>query len=151
MEADRKGLVLEADYAPDLPPVPGDVRLLQEAVQNLLDNAVRYTPPGGRIRVHAEAVRGEVLLSVSDTGVGIPRADQQRVFERFYRADAARSRESGGTGLGLAIAKHLVEAHGGRIRVESELGRGSTFTVSLPLGPASGTTPEGGGVSPPAP
>lgn len=150
LEAERKGLVLEAGCAPGLPPVQGDVRLLQEAVQNLLDNAVRYTPAGGRIRVHAGAAGGEMLLSVSDTGIGIPRADQHRVFERFYRADAARSRESGGTGLGLAIAKHLVEAHGGRIRVESELGRGSTFTVSLPLAPAAAAG-AGGEVRPPVP
>ncbi len=143
LEVERKGIALDAGRAPDLPPVQGDVRLLQEVVQNLLDNAVRYTPAGGRIQVHAEAAGGKMLLSVSDTGIGIPRADQHRVFERFYRADAARSRESGGTGLGLAIAKHLVEAHGGRIRVESELGRGSTFTVSLPLASGDGTAPGG--------
>jgi two-component system phosphate regulon sensor histidine kinase PhoR len=133
IEAKQKGLTLEADLAPDLPLLHGDARLLQEALQNLLGNAVRYTSPGGRIRVHAAVQGSEMALSVSDTGIGIPRADQHRIFERFYRADAARSRESGGTGLGLSIAKHLAEAHGGRIQVESEVGRGSTFYIYLPL------------------
>ena len=126
-------LILEADYNLDLPLLVGDVRSFQEILQNLLDNAVRYTPPGGRITVKAVVEGSEMVISVSDTGIGIPRAEQERIFERFYRADAARSRESGGTGLGLSIAKHLVEAHDGRIRVESEVGRGSTFYVFLPL------------------
>jgi two-component system phosphate regulon sensor histidine kinase PhoR len=82
--------------------------------------------------VRAFQRKSELVVSVSDTGVGIPKAEQERIFERFYRVDAARSRESGGTGLGLAIAKHLVEAHGGQIEVESEVGRGSTFSVTLP-------------------
>jgi len=132
IEAGRKGLALEGDYGGDLPAVTGDVRLLQEIVQNLLDNAVRYTPAGGRIRVQTRVEGSEVVISIADTGIGIPRAEQDRIFERFYRADAARSRESGGTGLGLAIVKHLVEAHGGRIVVRSEVGQGSTFSVRLP-------------------
>ena len=126
-----KQLDLEAEYDPGLPPVLGDVGAMQEILQNLLDNAVRYTLPGGRIRVSA-AVRAspsEVVLSVSDTGIGIPKVEQQRIFERFYRVDAARSREMGGTGLGLSIVKHLVEAQGGRIELESEVGRGSTFSI----------------------
>lgn len=133
IKADQKGLLLKAEYNADLPPLSGDLRALQEILQNLLDNAVHYTPPGGKILVKAVEEGPEAIISVSDTGIGIPKADQERIFERFYRADAARSRESGGTGLGLSIVKHLVESHGGRIRVESEVGQGSTFYVHLPL------------------
>ncbi len=133
IEAQQKKLLLEADYGADLPLVSGDLRSLQEILQNLLDNALRYTAAGGSIRVKAAVEGSEMVLSVADTGIGIPKAEQERIFERFYRADAARSRESGGTGLGLSIVKHLVEAHGGRIRVESEVGKGSTFYVHLPL------------------
>jgi two-component system phosphate regulon sensor histidine kinase PhoR len=133
IKADEKELLLEADYGSDLPILFGDVYSFREILQNLLDNALRYTAPGGRIHVKATVEESEMVFSVADTGIGIPKADQDRIFERFYRADAARSRESGGTGLGLSIVKHLVEAHGGRIRVESEVGRGSTFYVHLPL------------------
>lgn len=128
----EKGLVLEVDCPADVPPVRGDPGALQEILQNLLDNAVQYTPGGGRIRIGAAARGPEVALTVTDTGIGIPRAEQERIFERFYRADPARSRDLGGTGLGLSIAKHLAEAHGGRIEVESEVGAGSTFRVILP-------------------
>ena len=99
--------------------------------KNLLDNAVQYTPAGGRIRVSAMAGPREVVITVEDTGIGIPRADQERIFERFYRVDAARSREAGGTGLGLSIAKHIIEAHGGRLWVESEVGHGSKFSFTV--------------------
>jgi two-component system phosphate regulon sensor histidine kinase PhoR len=133
MKAAQKNITLETEYHPDLPLLHGDVRSLQEILQNLLDNAIRYTPDGGRIGLRAVVCGSEMKLSVSDTGIGIPKADQQRIFERFYRTDAARSRESGGTGLGLSIAKHLVEAHGGRIQVESEVGQGSVFSIFLPL------------------
>ncbi len=106
---------------------------LAEVLQNLLDNARQYTLPGGRIVLSAETHEAEVVFTVSDTGIGIPQADQSRIFERFYRVDAARSREAGGTGLGLAIAKHLIEAQGGRIWVESEIGKGSHFHFSVPI------------------
>ncbi len=132
IKAEQKGLLLDAEYGGDLPMLLGDVRSFQEILQNLLDNAVRYTPSGGSIRVKAVVEGSEVVLSVADTGIGILKADQDRIFERFYRADAARSRESGGTGLGLSIVKHLVDVQGGRIRVESEVGQGSTFFVYLP-------------------
>ena len=132
LRAGQKQLTLVIDSAPGLPPVRGDSVRLREVLQNLLDNAVQYTPAGGRLTVRAAASDGGVVISVADTGIGIPKADQERIFERFYRVDAARSREVGGTGLGLAIARHLVEAQGGRITVESEVGRGSTFSVFLP-------------------
>jgi two-component system phosphate regulon sensor histidine kinase PhoR len=126
-----KSILLEVDYDRNLA-VKGDLNALQEILQNLLDNAVRYTLPGGTITVTAIAGDGKIMISISDTGIGIPKADQERIFERFYRVDAARSRESGGTGLGLSVAKHLVEAQGGYIEVQSEVGRGSTFSVILP-------------------
>jgi two-component system phosphate regulon sensor histidine kinase PhoR len=116
-----------------LPDVAGDQRRLAEVLQNLLDNATQYTLSRGQIVVSAEARDAEVVVTVADTGIGIPKADQPRIFERFYRVDAARSRELGGTGLGLSIAKHIVEVHGGRIWVESEVGRGSQFHFSLPI------------------
>ncbi len=132
LKADPKRLVVRTEFGPDLPPVMADARLLQEVLQNLLDNAVRYSTPGGCISIGAARCGTQVEIAVSDTGIGIPRSEQERIFERFYRTDTARSRESGGTGLGLSIVRHLVEAHGGRILVESELGRGSTFRIYLP-------------------
>ncbi len=132
LKANQKQLTLEVECAANLPPVRGDESRLREVMQNLLDNAVQYTPSGGRITVRAAAVDRQVMIAVTDTGIGIPRAEQEKIFERFYRVDAVRSREVGGTGLGLSIAKHLVEAHGGRIEVESEVGLGSTFSVFLP-------------------
>jgi two-component system phosphate regulon sensor histidine kinase PhoR len=133
LKADRKQIVLEIDVPPGLPPVQGDAGLLRDVLQNLLDNAIQYTPAGGRIHVSAAAREREVVVTVSDTGIGIPLVDQERIFERFYRVDAARSREAGGTGLGLSIAKHIVEVHGGRLLVESEVGLGSRFSFSIPL------------------
>ncbi|HET7105706.1 MAG TPA: ATP-binding protein [Candidatus Acidoferrum sp.] len=126
-------LTLAPGLSQNLPDVAGDARRLQEILQNLLDNAIQYTLPGGKIILSAELRNGGVVFTVSDTGIGIPTADQPRIFERFYRVDAARSREAGGTGLGLAIAKHLVEVHGGRVWVESEVGVGSQFHFSIPL------------------
>jgi len=126
-------LTLAPGLSQNLPDVAGDARRLQEVLQNLLDNAIQYTLPGGKVILNAELKNHNVVFTVSDTGIGIPTADQPRIFERFYRVDAARSREAGGTGLGLAIAKHLIEVHGGRIWVESEVGAGSRFHFSVPL------------------
>lgn len=131
--ASEKDLRLSVNLGSNLPDIAGDRRRLTEVLQNLLDNAIQYTPPGGQIMVSAENGDSEVVITVSDTGIGIPQADQPRIFERFYRVDVARSREVGGTGLGLSIAKHLMEAHGGKLWVESEVGRGSQFHFSVPI------------------
>ena len=131
--AREKDLQLSVNLGERIPDIAGDRRRLTEVLQNLLDNAIQYTPAGGQIHVSAGRKNGEVIFTVSDTGIGIPQADQPRIFERFYRVDVARSREVGGTGLGLSIAKHLVEVHGGRIWVESEVGRGSQFHFSVPV------------------
>ena len=130
--AAEKDLRLSVNLQERLPDIAADRRRLAEVLQNLLDNAIQYTPPGGQIMISASADATEVTFTVSDTGIGIPQADQPRIFERFYRVDAARSREVGGTGLGLAIAKHLVEVHGGRLWVESEIGQGSQFYFTVP-------------------
>jgi len=120
--------------APEEMIVHADATQLVQLVGNLLDNAVKYTPAGGRVDVTAAQTDGGVTISVRDTGIGIPHGEVDRIFERFYRVDKARSRRLGGTGLGLAIVKGIVEAHGGAISVETELGKGSTFTVVLPAG-----------------
>jgi two-component system phosphate regulon sensor histidine kinase PhoR len=133
LKADRKEITLEIEVPPKLPAVRGDAGLMRDVLQNLLDNAIQYTPHGGHIRVTADAGDRDAVVTVADTGIGIPLADQERIFERFYRVDAARSREAGGTGLGLSIAKHIVEAHGGRLWVESTVGQGSRFSFSIPL------------------
>jgi signal transduction histidine kinase len=111
----------------------GSGRDLTLLVRNLVENAIQYTRPGGTIDVAVGAERGHAVLTVRDSGLGIPAGDRGRIFERFYRVDRARSRGTGGTGLGLAIVKHVAENHDGTVGVDSELGRGSTFTVRLPL------------------
>jgi two-component system phosphate regulon sensor histidine kinase PhoR len=133
-QAGRAGVTIEVRAEPVR--IQGSAEDLALLVRNLLDNAVRYSPDGGRVKVDVDSRDGKALLSVRDTGIGIPSRDLPRIFERFYRVDRARSRETGGTGLGLSIAKHVAEQHGGRIEVESELGRGSEFRVHLPTGGA---------------
>ncbi len=110
----------------------GDQQLLVTAVHNLISNAIQYSPDGSRVGVGVSAGDGVVEISVTDQGVGIPEAERDRVFERFFRVDVARSRNTGGSGLGLAIVKHVVQNHGGDVRVWSQVGRGSTFTIRLP-------------------
>ncbi len=130
--------------------IPAPLRLradrdaLVQVLCNLLDNAIRYTADGGSVRLTARQDREHTRIEVSDDGPGIPSGQLDRVFERFYRVDAARSREAGGTGLGLSIVKHLVAAHGGRTGIESELGRGTTvwFTISDPGTADPASSPE---------
>ena len=111
----------------------GDPQAFRQILGNLIDNAVKYTPEGGRIMVSSEALGSFLRVTVADTGIGISEKDLPRVFERFYRADKARSRQMGGTGLGLAIVKHLVQAQGGEVGVKSEVGKGSEFWFTVPL------------------
>lgn len=133
LKASRKKISFEVEAPDGLPPIRGDASLLHDVLQNLLDNAIQYTPAGGCIKLEASVGTNDATVTIADSGIGIPLADQERIFERFYRVDAARSREAGGTGLGLSIAKHIVEAHGGRLWVESAVGRGSKFSFSIPL------------------
>jgi len=130
-KAQAKGLRVDVQVQPGIPDIRGDNARLAEVLQNLVDNALQYTPAGGRIDVQARAEDHSVVFTVADTGIGIPESDLERIFERFYRVDDARSREAGGTGLGLSIARHIVEAHGGRIWVESAIGQGSRFYFSI--------------------
>ena len=133
-DAEFRGLVLKEEIEEGLT-VAGNAEDLSLALRNLLDNALRYTLTG-QVSVKAFRENGHAVIEVADTGPGIPGKDLSRIFERFYRVDRARSRETGGTGLGLAIVRHVVEQHNGRVRVESELGRGSRFIVNLPAYPA---------------
>ncbi|MGD8398692.1 MAG: ATP-binding protein [Anaerolineae bacterium] len=114
-----------------MPPILADAERVQSVVTNLVHNAIKFTPPGGRVSVRARREGEAVVIRVHDTAVGIPADDLDRIFERFYKADRARS--GGGTGLGLAIAKHIVQGHGGRLWAESVEGEGSTFSFSLPV------------------
>ena len=130
-DAEKKGLRLEVDVGPDAATLRADPTAVRQVLANLVENAVRHTSAGS-VTVFAERGDGGVWLGVRDTGSGIPAEHLPRVFERFYRVDAARSRAQGGTGLGLSIVRHLVEAHGGRVRAESQVGRGTTFAAFFP-------------------
>jgi len=131
--AKKKQQTIKIECARDLPEIRGDSGRLRDVLQNLLDNAVQYTPSGGHIIASAVKDGGEIVFTVADNGIGIPQAEQERIFERFYRVDEGRSREVGGTGLGLSIARHIAEAHGGRVWVESAIGQGSRFHFSVPI------------------
>ena len=130
-QAKKAGISISAEIEPELQTMAAQDQMEQVLV-NLLDNAVKYTPSGGTIRVGAHRVSDFIRVDVEDTGIGMMQDDLPRIFERFYRVDKARSRASGGTGLGLSIVKNIVEAHGGRVAVESTLGQGSNFTILLP-------------------
>lgn len=130
-QAEKAGLSLSCDVPEELRAC-ANADQIEQVIVNLVDNAIKYTPAGGSVHVTAEKEAGGVSVHVADTGIGIMSEDLSRIFERFYRVDKARSRQSGGTGLGLSIVKHIVESHGGYVKVESELNRGSTFTFHLP-------------------
>ncbi|RMD95524.1 MAG: GHKL domain-containing protein, partial [Calditrichaeota bacterium] len=126
-------LQIEMEIPDSLPPIKGVSTEIETALENLIDNAIKYGADGGIVKITVKQIENEIEISVSDQGVGIPVEDQPRIFERFYRVDKGRSRALGGTGLGLSIVKHIVQRHGGRIWLESQLGHGSTFHFTLPL------------------
>lgn len=130
-QAERQQLSISREFATNLPSVLADKDRVRQVITNLVHNAIKFTPAGGRITITSRALEGSVVVHIADTGIGIPEEDLPRVFERFYKGDKARA--GGGTGMGLAIAKHVIQAHGGSIWVRSEEGEGSTFAFSLPL------------------
>jgi len=131
LQAERSGLTIGMEDRGPVPAVNADAERIESVLTNLLHNAIKFTPPGGKISVSAYQKENDVVFSIRDTGVGIKPEDLSRIFERFYKADQSRS--GGGTGLGLSIARHTVEAHGGKIWAESTPGQGSVFYFSLPL------------------
>ncbi|MGB9723630.1 MAG: ATP-binding protein, partial [Chloroflexia bacterium] len=131
--AQQKGILIEVELPAHLPPVRGDPYRLQQVMANLVGNAIKYTPPGGRVWIRAEVRDEEVQVSVSDTGIGISPADLPHIFEKFFRVRDPRAGDEEGSGLGLAIVKSIVTEHGGRVWVESTVGRGSTFYFTLPI------------------
>ncbi len=142
--AERHGVTLDVNAPPVVPLVRGDRERIGQALLNLLHNAVKFSPPGSAVMIAVTPTETEVIVAVLDHGQGIPRAALPRIFERFYKVDRARTRGAGGTGLGLSIARHIVEAHGGRIWAESEEGVGSTFSFAIPItGPDLAATPGG--------
>jgi signal transduction histidine kinase len=131
--AGGRRLDLEEEIPPELPPLSGDSVLLGRVLDNLLSNALKFTPDGGRIAIRLWQEGTEIVLQVADTGIGIPADQLEYIFERFYQVDGSAARRYGGSGLGLALVKEIVGAHGGRVTVESQVGQGSVFAVWLPL------------------
>ena len=133
IEAENKGLELDYTRATDIPQIYADRDQLERAVKNVISNAIKYTDSGGKIHIYAGNLYNEVYIKVEDNGRGIPAAELEHVFERFYRVDKARTREGGGTGLGLSIAKEIIENHGGTIKMESKYGKYTKVTINIPM------------------
>ena len=132
-KAKEKKIAIHNNVRENFPMIRADKDKLTQIFVNILDNAVKFTPESGRITIVAKEADAYTAVSISDTGIGVPRDEIQRLGERFYRVDRSRSRDLGGTGLGLSIVKHLMIAHGGRMEIESELGRGTTVSLLFPL------------------
>jgi signal transduction histidine kinase len=143
--AQNNGIALAGEIVPGAPFVYGDVALIERALENLLDNAIRHTPSGGRISLTVAPKPGAVAVEIRDTGTGIPARDIPHIFDRFYRVDKSRNQDSGGAGLGLAIVKRIVDMHSGQIDVSSRLGSGTCFVIRLPLAPGQGVRLAAGG------
>jgi len=131
--AEDKQIAIKASLQPRLPRLFGDPDLLAQVLINLVDNAIRYTSAGGTITISGLVEGDEIRIDVTDNGAGIPAENIPRIFERFYRVEKARTRGMGGTGLGLAIVKHIIKGHGGRVDVKSVVGKGTVFSIFLPL------------------
>jgi two-component system sensor histidine kinase VicK len=133
ISANEKNQTLECFKIGEVQDVKADRDRIEQVLINILSNAMKYTPTDGKISIYIGKMYSSVYVKVKDSGIGIPKEDLPRIFERFYRTDKARSREMGGTGLGLAIAKEIIEAHNGEISVTSEIGKGTEFTIKLPV------------------
>lgn len=131
--ASEKGHRLNFEAIAEIPDFYGDRDKLEQVLYNVISNSIKYTPNGGKIGIRAGKLYGDFFVEVSDNGIGIPESDLERIFERFYRVDKARSRELGGTGLGLSISKSIIDAHGGTIKVESTVGEGTKVIIFLPV------------------
>ena len=137
IEAQKHKHEFTLEFLTPVPEIRGDRGRIEQVLINMVSNAIKYTRDGGKVKITAGAKDGKVWCSVRDNGIGIPKQDVDRVFDRFYRVDKARCRESGGTGLGLSIANEIVSRHNGNIQLESKAGRGTVITVALPVeGPA---------------
>ena len=134
LEAQKRRHNFGLEFTAELPEIRGDRARIEQVLINMLSNAIKYTPDGGRIRMTAGVKDDCVWCTVRDNGIGIPKQDIDHVFERFYRVDKARSRESGGTGLGLSIAYEIVQRHDGKMEIHSQKGKGTAITVTLPVG-----------------
>jgi two-component system sensor histidine kinase VicK len=142
IDAQNHGHTLTVEVPDELPMVDGDRERIEQVIMNIVSNAIKYTPDGGKIDLRADTDGKNVWLIVADNGIGIPEKDLPRLFERFYRVDKARSRQSGGTGLGLSIAQEILNQHHGEIKIESVYGEGTTVTITLPVAPEAPENPE---------